>query len=85
MSVGRDEPVQIGGVPVIPGDVVLGDEDGLVFIPPTEVEALVEHCVAHDLREEFTREKLAEGYPLHRAYPPDEELMKEYEVWKKNR
>lgn len=85
MSVGRDEPVQIGGVPVIPGDVILGDEDGLVIIPPTELEALVEDCVAHDLREEFTRIKLAEGFPLHRAYPPDEELMKEYEEWKKNR
>ena len=23
-------------------------------------------------------------YPLHRGYPPDEELVKEYEAWKKN-
>jgi regulator of RNase E activity RraA len=83
MSVGINEPVQIGGVPVLPGDVLLGDADGLVVIPPTEVEALVEDCVAHDHREEFTKIKLAEGYPLHRAYPPDEELMKEYEEWKK--
>ena len=83
MSVGINEPIQVGGVPVLPGDVLLGDADGLVVIPPTEVEALVEDCVAHDHREEFTKIKLAEGYPLHRAYPPDEELMKEYEEWRK--
>ena len=85
MSVGIDEPIQICGVPVLPGDVLLGDVDGLVVIPPSEVEALVEHCVAHDLREVFIRLKIAEGYPLHKAYPPDEELMKEYEEWKKAR
>ena len=85
MSVGVNEPVQICGTPVIPGDVLLGDEDGLIVIPPQELEGLVEHCVAHDLREEFTREKLAEGYPLQRVYPPDEEMMKEYEEWKKAR
>lgn len=84
MSVGIDEPIQLGGVPVLPGDVLLGDTDGLVVIPPTEVEYLVEHGVEHDLQERFTREKLAEGYPLHRAYPPDEELRKEYQEWRKN-
>ena len=83
MSVGMDEPIQICGVPVIPGDVILGDSDGIVFIPPTEVEFVVEHCLEHDIREKFTRLKLAEGFPLHRAYPPDEELMKEYEEWRK--
>ncbi len=84
MSVGTNEPIQIGGVPVLPGDVLLGDADGMVAIPPTEVEYLVEHGVEHDLQEKFTRLKLAEGYPLHRAYPPDEELKKEYEVWRKD-
>ena len=83
MSVGVNEPIQIGGVPVLPGDVLLGDADGLVVIPPTEVEHLVEHGVEHDLQESFTREKLAEGYPLHCAYPPGEKLLKEYAKWRK--
>ena len=83
MSVGINEPVQVGGVPVLPGDVLLGDQDGLVVVPPQEVEYLVEHGFEHDLQEKFTRIKLGEGYLLHRAYPPDEELKKEYESWKK--
>ena len=83
MSVGINEPVQVGGVPVLPGDVLLGDQDGLVVVPPQEVEYLVEHGFEHDLQEKFTRIKLGGGYPLHRAYPPDEELKKEYEAWNK--
>jgi regulator of RNase E activity RraA len=85
MSVGVDDPIQIGGVPVLPGDVLLGDENGVVFIPPQEVERVVEEGLEHDLREEFTREKLVEGYPLHRVYPPDEEMIKVYETWRRER
>ena len=48
MSVGINEPIQICGVPVIPGDVLLGDADGLVVIPPAEVEALDEETRERD-------------------------------------
>ena len=85
MSVGIQEPVQVGGVPVLPGDVLLGDENGVVVIPPTEIEDLIEYGVEHELQEDFTREKLAEGLSLHQAYPPDEELRKEYEAWRQKR
>ena len=34
MSVGLDEPVRCGDVPVVPGDILVGDEDGVVVIPP---------------------------------------------------
>jgi regulator of RNase E activity RraA len=81
MSVDIDQPVQIGGVPVLPGDVMLGDENGVVVIPPQEVQALVEYGLEHDDHERFTRLKLAEGYPLHRVYPLDEEMQEAYRAW----
>ena len=81
MSVDIDQPVRIGGVSVFPGDVLLGDVNGVVAIPPQEVEALVEYGLEHDAQERFTRAKLAEGYPLHRVYPLDEEMQKAYEEW----
>jgi regulator of RNase E activity RraA len=82
MSVDVDRPVRIGGVPVLPGDVLLGDVNGVVVIPPQEVEALVEYGLEHDAQERFARAKLAEGYPLHRVYPLDEEMRKAYEAWR---
>jgi regulator of RNase E activity RraA len=82
MSVDLDQPIQIGGVPVLPGDVLLGDINGVVVIPPQEVEQLVEYGLEHDAQERFTREKLAEGYSTHRVYPLDEEMRKAYEEWR---
>ena len=85
MSVGFDEPIQVGGVPVPPGDVIMGDENGVVAIPPDQVEDLIAYGLEHELEEEFGREKLAQGYGLHQCYPPDEERRKEYEEWRRQR
>jgi regulator of RNase E activity RraA len=82
MSVDVDRPVQIGGVPVLPGDVLLGDVNGVVVIPPQEVEALVDYGLEHDAQERFSRAKLAEGYPLQRVYPLDEEMQAAYQAWR---
>jgi regulator of RNase E activity RraA len=84
MSADYQVPIHVGGVPILPGDVLLGDRDGVVVIPPAEVQALVGHGIEHEVQERFTRLKLAEGFPLHRAYPPDQELRKEYLEWRKS-
>ena len=42
MTITRDEPVEVGGVVIHPGDYIVGDEDGVVAIPADHVEAIVE-------------------------------------------
>ncbi|MBI4552137.1 MAG: hypothetical protein HY710_07725 [Candidatus Latescibacteria bacterium] len=83
MAVDYDRPISVAGVPVFKGDVILGDEDGVVVIPPEGVAELIEHGIEHDVQERWIRQKLAEGYPLHRVYPPDAEMEKEYRAWRK--
>lgn len=39
-------PIQCGGVPVNPGDLVLGDEDGVIVIRPDQMDGLLERCRA---------------------------------------
>ena len=39
---GYQIPVEIGGVPVKPGDLIVGDEDGIVVIPRESLDALLE-------------------------------------------
>ena len=39
-----NEPIVFGGVPVAPGDLVIGDDDGLVFVPRSLVEPLLAPC-----------------------------------------
>lgn len=84
MSVGLNEPIRCGGVPVMPGDIILADRDGVVAIPPQCVEELVKSARAHDeLEERWIKMKLDEGASLHTHYPPNEEARKEFEAWKK--
>ncbi|OXS59224.1 hypothetical protein B1A99_11370 [Cohnella sp. CIP 111063] len=85
MSVGLNEPIRCGGVPVIPGDIILADRDGVVAIPPQCVEEIVKIARAHDeLEERWIRMKLDEGASLHTHYPPNAEAKLEFEQWKKD-
>ncbi len=85
VSVGMDEPVQCGGVPVIRGDVLVGDEDGVVVIPPQIAAVLARDAYEHQEEEIWIREKLKEGFSLHDVYPPNEEMRKALEEWKASR
>jgi regulator of RNase E activity RraA len=58
---GINIPVRIGGVTVLPGDVVLGTDTGVIFIPPHLVQEVVEASEATRVRDEFGKLRLAEG------------------------
>lgn len=54
-------PVAVAGMAVMPGDLVLGDADGVVAIPAARAEAILPLCKAHAAREEQIRAKNATG------------------------
>lgn len=85
MSVGRDEPVRCGGVPVIPGDVVVGDEDGVVVMSPAVAPEIAEAAFEHQEEEIWIRERLEAGESLHDVYPPSTERRRELEEWMRGR
>jgi regulator of RNase E activity RraA len=58
---GINTPVRIGGVTVMPGDVVLGRDDGVVFIPPHLAEKVVTTSEIIRLRDMFGKQRLSEG------------------------
>ena len=61
MLAGVNCPVRIGGATVMPGDVVLGRDDGVVFIPPHLAEQVVKTSELIALRDRFGKQHLAEG------------------------
>ena len=86
MLTGINIPVRIGGVTVMPGDVALGDREGVTFIPPHLVQQIVESAEATAIKDEFTQVKIKEGkHRIRDVYPMNEELQKEFEEWKKRR
>lgn len=53
--------VAVGGTAVAAGDVVVGDDDGVVVVPRAEAAAVLDRVVARDTREEELRRRLAAG------------------------
>jgi len=53
-------PVCIGGMTVMPGDIIIGDEDGVLAFPPEEVESLIAKAQAQRTKEEATIQAILE-------------------------
>ncbi len=54
-------PIQCAGVPVAPGDLVVGDEDGVVVIPLNQLSGLMAKCEARISKEERFLVEIAKG------------------------
>jgi regulator of RNase E activity RraA len=74
-------PIGCGGVLVMPGDIVVGDDDGVVVVPPKVAPQVIEYCQAREGREVFERLKLQQTGDLERYYPLNAEGQREYEAW----
>lgn len=81
-------PVRIGKATVMPGDVVLGDREGVYFIPPQFVQKILEVAEVTQVRDEWNRQKLMTGkYKSSEIYstPEDPALKKELDEYIKKR
>jgi 4-hydroxy-4-methyl-2-oxoglutarate aldolase len=58
MITGINIPVRLGNATVMPGDVVLGDEEGLFFIPPHLVKDAIDAAAATKARDEWIKKKM---------------------------
>jgi regulator of RNase E activity RraA len=79
-------PIGCGGVAVYPGDIIVGDCDGVVVIPPDIVDAVAEEAMASTLYDEFAEREVARGRSLIGLFPAaGEEAKRDFEAWKKAR
>lgn len=78
-AVDMQVPIACAGVPVYPGDVIVGDQEGAVCIP-REMATEVGHDAAEqeDL-ENYIAGRIRHGAPLRDVYPPSEQTLAEYE------
>lgn len=74
-------PIGCGGVMVRPGDVIVGDAEGVVVIPFHVAEEVAQKCFERDRLETWIQQKVATGVSIRGIYPPDEETLKEYKAW----
>jgi regulator of RNase E activity RraA len=81
-------PVRIGNVTVMPGDLVVGDREGVAFIPPQNAEQILDTADRTHIHDEWTRKKFDEGkYVSSDIYssPRDPALQKEYQEYLQKR
>jgi 4-hydroxy-4-methyl-2-oxoglutarate aldolase len=82
---GVNVPVQIGGIVVMPGDLIIGDQDGIIAVPPNLVHQLIQDCMGFRRRDEWIRAAFAlKRYKSSEIYgtPKDPVLLKMFNDYK---
>jgi 4-hydroxy-4-methyl-2-oxoglutarate aldolase len=88
MLTGINIPIRIGSVTVMPGDLVVGDREGVYFIPPQLVKEVLDRADEIHIHDEWTKKKFDEGkYKSSDIYstPTDPKLQQEYQEYLKRR
>ena len=75
-------PVSCGDTLVMPGDIIVADDDGVVVVPIKMAPELLQKASEHAEWEEFTKLRLSEGGDLRKYYPLREDAQAEYEAWR---
>jgi 5-oxopent-3-ene-1,2,5-tricarboxylate decarboxylase / 2-hydroxyhepta-2,4-diene-1,7-dioate isomerase len=74
-------PVACAGVLVMPGDLLVGDAEGVVVVPPLLAEEIARDAVEMELREQFALERVDAGESIKGIYPLTEARRPDYEHW----
>ena len=79
-------PIGCGDVPVWPGDIVVGDSEGVVVIPAGIADEIADEAVEMTAFEDFVTEKVLEGRSILGLYPPtDEQSRADFAAWRKTK
>lgn len=74
-------PIACGGALVQPGDLLVGDADGVVVVPPDLAEELIADCREQERQERFITEQVRAGESVDGLYPLGPDWQARYEKW----
>lgn len=77
VEIGWNVPVTIGGTAVAPGDLVLGDRSGMVFVPAGRAAEVIDAAVALAAREAALASAIRRGLPVSQVMGGDYERLLE--------
>lgn len=79
-------PIGCGDAPVFPGDVIVGDMDGVIVIPAQLCEEVTREAVDMTAYEDFVAEEVRNGASIIGLYPPtDERNLERFSAWRRER
>ena len=79
-------PIGCGDAPVFPGDVIVGDREGVVVIPAHMADDIADEAVEMTAFEDFVTEEVLKGRATIGLYPPTQQQSKDdFAAWRKAR
>ena len=72
------QPIGCGGVAVMPGDVIVVDDDGAALIPTDLLDEVVAQALEQEKLEGWIMKRIEAGETLPGLYPPNEENLARY-------
>lgn len=75
----RDVPIACGNATVIPGDIIVGDSDGVIVIPRDIAEEVVTAALRKEHQDAWVAERVAEGHGLDGLFPPSGHWKQDYQ------
>ncbi|MGV9194935.1 fumarylacetoacetate hydrolase family protein [Microbacterium sp. MC2] len=75
-----DITIACGGTTVQPGDIIVGDADGVIVIPPSLVEEVVDDALAQEDEDGWIAARVAEGHPVDGLFPMNAQWRAKYEA-----
>ncbi|RRJ88253.1 fumarylacetoacetate hydrolase family protein [Gulosibacter macacae] len=79
-----DGTIACGGTTVQPGDIIVGDDDGVIVIPPALFEEVVNDAYEQERQDGWVFDQVKDGNAVDGLFPPNAEWKARYEEWKSN-
>jgi len=80
-----DITVSCGGAAVQPGDIIVGDADGLLVIPPFLINTIVDEAITQEQEEKFIAEMVTQGGTIENLFPMNKEWREKFNLWLGNK
>lgn len=80
-----DLTIACGGATVQPGDILVGDADGVVVIPPGIAEEIADAAIAQEEEDGWIARQVADGHPIEGLFPMNAEWRAKYDAHRSSR
>ena len=76
-------PIGCAGVAIYPGDILVGDRDGIIVVPRALAAELAAPAAEQEALEQYLHNRVRAGESLWGVYPPDEHTLNDYRAWQR--
>ncbi|MDZ7910444.1 MAG: fumarylacetoacetate hydrolase family protein [Rhodococcus sp. (in: high G+C Gram-positive bacteria)] len=80
----HDLTIGCGGATVQPGDIIVGDGDGVIVIPPALADEVANDALAQEEQDTWVAEQVAAGHALDGLFPPNDEWKQRFQAWRQS-